>query len=89
MQNKIETHVLKLSCKDQVGIVSKISTLLAKFKCNIVESKQFTDQQNGNFFIRQTFTLYDSNIISKLENNLNLLSNELNAEFILSEIESL
>ena len=66
MLNKIETHVLKLSCKDQVGIVSKISTLLAKFKCNIVESKQFTDQQNGNFFIRQTFTLYDPNIISKL-----------------------
>ena len=75
MKSKIETHVLKLSCKDQVGIVSRISTLLANFKCNIVESKQFTDQQNGNFFIRQTFTPYDSNIISKLENNLNLLSN--------------
>ena len=88
MKNKIETHVLKLSCKDQVGIVSKISTLLANSKCNIVESKQFTDQQNGNFFIRQTFTLYDPNVISKLKNNLNLLSNELNAEFFLAEIES-
>ena len=74
MLNKIETHVLKLSCKDQVGIVSKISTLLAKFKCNIVESKQFTDQQNGNFFIRQSFTLHDQNILAKLEYNLNLLS---------------
>ena len=88
MLNKIETHVLKLSCKDQVGIVSKISTLLAKFKCNIVESKQFTDQQNGNFFIRQSFTLYDSNTLSKLEKNLNLLSNELNAELLLAEIEN-
>ena len=88
MKNKIETHVLKLSCKDQVGIVSKISTLLAKFKCNIVESKQFTDQQNGNFFIRQTFTLYDLNTLSKLENELNYLSDELNAEFFLAEIES-
>ena len=66
----------------KVGIVSKISTLLAKFKCNIVESKQFTDQQNGNFFIRQSFTLYDSSTLSKLEKNLNLLSNELNAELI-------
>ena len=73
MKNKIETHVLKLSCKDQVGIVSKISTLLANFKCNIVESKQFTDQQNGNFFIRQSFTLYDSSTLSKLEKNLYLL----------------
>ena len=88
MLNKIETHVLKLSCKDQVGIVSKISTLLAQFKCNIVESKQFTDQQNGNFFIRQSFTLYDSSTLSKLEKNLNLLSNELNAELLLAEIEN-
>ena len=73
MFDKIETHVLKLSCKDQVGIVSKISSLLAKFECNIVESKQFTDQQNGNFFIRQSFTLKDANTLSKLEDNLNFL----------------
>ncbi len=88
MINKIETHVLKLSCRDQIGIVSKISTLLANSKCNIVESKQFTDQQNGNFFIRQSFTLHDPNILAKLEYDLNLLSKELNAEFFLGEIES-
>ena len=88
MINKIETHVLKLSCKDQIGIVSKISTLLANSRCNIVESKQFTDYQNGNFFIRQSFTLHDPNILAKLEYNLNLLSKELNAEFFLGEIES-
>ena len=66
MSNKLETHILKLSCKDQVGIVAKISSILAESNCNIVESKQFTDQQNGNFFIRQTFTLYDLNTLSKL-----------------------
>ena len=88
MPNKIETHVLKLSCKDQVGIVAKISSLLASLKCNIVESKQFTDQQNGNFFIRQSFTLNEKNKLAKLKNRLELLSNELNADFFLSEIES-
>ena len=88
MINKIETHILKLSCRDQIGIVSKISTLLANSRCNIVESKQFTDHQNGNFFIRQSFTLHDPNIFAKLEYNLNLLSKELNAEFFLGEIES-
>ena len=88
MPNKIETHVLKLSCKDQVGIVAKISSLLANSKCNIVESKQFTDQQNGNFFIRQSFTLNEKNKLPKLKNRLELLSNELNADFFLSEIES-
>ena len=88
MQNKIETHLLKLSCKDQVGIVAKISSLLANSKCNIVESKQFTDQQNGNFFIRQSFTLNEQNELAKLKNRLKILSNELNADFFLSEIES-
>ena len=88
MINKIETHILKLSCRDQIGIVSKISTLLANSRCNIVESKQFTDQQNGNFFIRQSFTLNEKNKLPKLKNRLELLSNELNAAFFLSEIES-
>ena len=54
MDKKLETHILKLSCKDQVGIVAKISSILAESNCNIVESKQFTDQKNGNFFIRQS-----------------------------------
>ena len=51
MNMKLETHILKLSCKDQVGIVARISSILAESNCNIVESKQFTDQKNGNFFI--------------------------------------
>ena len=49
MNNKSETHILKLSCKDQIGIVANISSILAKCNCNIVESKQFTDQINDNF----------------------------------------
>ena len=88
MINKIETHILTLSCKDQIGIVAKISSMLAKFKCNIVESKQFTDTLNGNFFIRQSFTLFDQKKIADLTSNLVGLSSELNAEFLLSEIEN-
>ena len=88
MTKNIETHIIKLSCKDQIGIVANVSSILAKHNCNIVESKQFTDYQNGNFFIRQSFTLHDPNILAKLEYNLNLLSKELNAEFFLGEIES-
>ncbi len=88
MLKKIETHILKLSCKDQVGIVAKISSILAKYNCNIVESKQFTDQQNGNFFIRQTFTLFNDNIFRQLESSLVNLSEELKAEYFLSDIQS-
>ena len=86
MNNKIETHLLKLSCKDQIGIVANISSILAESNCNIVESKQFTDQKNGNFFIRQSFTLLNDNMLPNLKNNLENLANKLNADFFLSEI---
>ncbi len=88
MNNKLETHILKLSCKDQVGIVAKISSILAEANCNIVESKQFTDQKNGNFFIRQSFMLLNDNILPGLKNNLEHLAKKLKADFFLSEIES-
>ena len=88
MSKNIETHILKLSCKDQIGIVSNISSILAKHNCNIVESKQFTDQQNGHFFIRQSFTLFNDGILNKLEDDLHTLSKKLNAEFLLSDFQS-
>ena len=88
MSKKIETHILTFSCEDQIGIVAKISSLLAKFKCNIVESKQFTDTLNGNFFIRQSFTLGDNKEFESLEIGLKNLSSELNGDFLLSEIEN-
>ena len=87
MKNKSETHILKLSCKDQIGIVAEISSILAESNCNIVESKQFTDQKNGNFFIRQSFTLFDDSMLLNLKTKLENLSNKLNADFFLSEIE--
>ncbi len=88
MDNKLETHILNLSCKDQVGIVAKISSMLAESNCNIVESKQFTDQKNGNFFIRQSFLLLNDEMLPNLKNNLEMLAKKLNADFFLSEIES-
>ena len=87
MSNELETHILKLSCKDQIGIVANISSLLAKCNCNIVESKQFTDQKNGNFFIRQSFTMLSDNTLPKLKNNLEHLAKKLKADFFLSEVE--
>ncbi|MDC0531183.1 formyltetrahydrofolate deformylase [Alphaproteobacteria bacterium] len=88
MSKNIETHILKLSCKDQIGIVASISSILAKHNCNIVESKQFTDQQNGYFFIRQSITLLNDYNLKKLEDDLFTLSKDLNAEFFLSDIQS-
>ena len=88
MSKKIETHILTFSCKDQIGIVAKISSILAKYKCNIVESKQFTDTLNGNFFIRQSFILFEKTKIEDLRSSLNLLSSDLKGVFLLSEIDN-
>lgn len=88
MSQKIETHILTFSCKDQIGIVAKISSILAKYKCNIVESKQFTDTLNGNFFIRQSFILFEKTKIEDLRSSLNLLSSDLKGVHFLSEIDN-
>ena len=88
MSKKIETHILTFSCKDQIGIVAKISSILAKYKCNIVESKQFTDTLNGNFFIRQSFILFEKSKIEDLRSSLNLLSSDLKGVHFLSEIDN-
>ena len=88
MSKKIETHILTFSCKDQIGIVAKISSILAKYKCNIVESKQFTDTLNGNFFIRQSFILFDRTNIDDLKSSLDLLSSDLKGVFLISEIDN-
>ena len=88
MSQKIETHILTFYCKDQIGIVAKISSILAKYKCNIVESKQFTDTLNGNFFIRQSFILFEKTKIEDLRSSLNLLSSDLKGVHFLSEIDN-
>lgn len=44
--------ILKLSCPDQPGIVSKISGYVSGYSGNLVEFAQFTDKLAGRFFSR-------------------------------------
>ena len=83
-QNKI--YLLRLNCKDQVGIVSKISTLLANNNCNIIESKQFTDQDTNSFFIRQSFQLSNQLNIETIKKEFENLSDILNANYEIRHI---
>jgi len=48
-------HVLKLSCPDRKGIVSAVAGFLAAQDCNILDSAQFGDADNGRFFMRVSF----------------------------------
>ena len=86
-QNKI--YLLRLNCKDQIGIVSKISTLLANKNCNIIESKQFTDQDTNSFFIRQTFQLPNELNIETIKKEFENLSDILNANYEIRHINKI
>ena len=85
--NQDKVYLLRLNCKDQVGIVSKISTLLANKNCNIIESKQFTDQDTNSFFIRQSFELPNELNIKIIKKEFENLSVALNAEFEIRHIQ--
>ena len=49
------SHVMKISCPARSGIVAAVSAYLAGAGCNITDSSQFTDQENGRFFMRLCF----------------------------------
>ena len=85
--NQDKVYLLRLNCKDQVGIVSKISTLLANKNCNIIESKQFTDQDTNSFFIRQSFELPNELNIKFIKKEFENLSVTLNAEYEIRHIQ--
>lgn len=47
--------ILTISCPEAVGLVAAASTFLAEQNCNILDSSQFLDSANGNFFMRMGF----------------------------------
>ncbi len=51
--------ILTLSCKDQRGIVQRVSGFLADHGCNIIDSAQFGDAQTKQFFMRVHFASED------------------------------
>ena len=48
-------QILALSCRDTPGITAAVTGLLAGEGANIVEAKQFNDQDEGTFFMRVEF----------------------------------
>ncbi len=44
--------ILKLSCRDQPGIVAKVASYVASHRGNLLEFAQFSDQLGGKFFAR-------------------------------------
>ena len=51
----LTNYVMKVSCPTRAGIVAAVSSYLAQAGCNINDSSQFADQDNGRFFMRIRF----------------------------------
>jgi len=47
--------VLTLSCPDRIGVVADVARFLVDHRCNIIDSAQFGDPDNGRFFMRTGF----------------------------------
>jgi len=44
--------VLKIQCKDQKGLVHKVSGLFYNRGLNMIENEEFVDTKSGHFFMR-------------------------------------
>ena len=53
----MQTYILLFRCRDQKGIVAKISDFILKQDANIIKANQYTtDPEGGYFFLRIEFT---------------------------------
>src|SRR5258706_9729335 len=59
--------ILTLSCPDRMGIVAAVSGFLAERRCNILDSAQFGDRENGTFFLRMAFLSTGGRSLARLE----------------------
>ena len=55
MASELPTYVLTLSCPDHIGVVADVAAFLVAHDCNIIESGQFSDSENGQFYLRNAF----------------------------------
>jgi formyltetrahydrofolate deformylase len=52
-------YILTLSCDDRPGLVASVTGFLAEQSCNILESQQYNDTEDGQFFMRVVFDLLE------------------------------
>jgi formyltetrahydrofolate deformylase len=55
----VNPHIITLFCADQPGLSAAVTGFLAEQHCNILESQQFNDTEDGQFFMRVVFDPLD------------------------------
>ncbi|MDH3770555.1 MAG: ACT domain-containing protein, partial [Nitrospirota bacterium] len=51
------TAILLIACKDQKGLVARVSGFIHEYGGNILDSDHHTDQETGDFLMRTVFDL--------------------------------
>lgn len=74
-------HILTLSCPDRTGIVYRVSGLLFKLGCNILDSQQFGDDESGRFFLRVHFDLPTAVAVESLREQFTEVAEGLGMEW--------
>ena len=80
----MKNYILKINCKDKAGIISAVSNFLFKNGFNILESSQFRDIKNNNFFMRVKFENMKNkknNDIKNIEKNFLNVANKFKMNF--------
>ena len=85
----MKNYILKINCKDKAGIISAVSNFLFKNGFNILESSQFRDIKNNNFFMRVKFENMKNkknNDIKNIEKNFLNVANKFKMNFSFFDI---
>jgi len=88
-EQKTKNVILLLSCKDQKGLVFKITNFIYKIGGNIIDLDEHVDNANSKFFLRVAFDI-DKNYMSyaELQSGFKPLATEFNANWKIHEKES-
>lgn len=76
------TYILTISCPDQLGIVSAVTTFLTINQGNIIEAAQYGDIDTQHFFMRLKFSINVNTINSITDINTDNQNNNPNNSFI-------
>jgi formyltetrahydrofolate deformylase len=70
----VQRFILTLSCPDRKGIVAAVANFLLAQDCNIVDSAQSSDEQQGLFFMRVSFATGQSGMVSDLRSGFDAVA---------------
>ncbi len=76
----LANYVMMVSCSARAGIVAAVSGYLAQAGCNINDSSQFTDRDNGRFFMRIRFVSEEGRSLDDITGGFGAIGAEFGME---------